>query len=44
MLEYIRQEANMTKTENGAAAYESSGSCCLDLFATIDQSGIIIFN
>lgn len=35
MLEYIRQEANMTKTENGAAAYESSGSCCLDLFATI---------
>ncbi|MBO6157857.1 MAG: DUF2828 family protein [Firmicutes bacterium] len=35
MLEFIRQEANMTWTENGAAAYESTGSACLDLFATI---------
>jgi hypothetical protein len=35
MLEYIKQEANMTVTENGAATYESTGSDCLDLFATI---------
>ena len=35
MLEYIKQEANMTFTENGAATYESTGSNCLDLFATI---------
>lgn len=35
MLEYIKQEANMTKTENGAATYASTGSACLDLFATI---------
>lgn len=35
MLEYLKQEANMTKTENGAAAYASTGSKCLDLFATI---------
>ena len=35
MLEYLKQEANMTKTENGAATYASTGSKCLDLFATI---------
>lgn len=34
MLEYIKQEANVRKTENGAAAYASTGSNCLDLFAT----------
>lgn len=35
MLQYMKQEANMTTTENGAAAYISTGSKCLDLFATI---------
>lgn len=35
MLEYIKQEANMTLTENGAATYLSTGSNCLDLFASI---------
>ncbi|MGI6578762.1 MAG: DUF2828 family protein [Saccharofermentanales bacterium] len=35
MLEYIKQEANMTLTENMAATFESTGSDCLDLFATI---------
>ena len=35
MLEYIRREANRTETENGGAAYATSGSDCLDLFATI---------
>lgn len=35
MLKYLKQEANMTRTENGAAAYKSTTSCCLDLFASI---------
>ena len=35
MLEYIRQEANLTHTENGAVTHASSGSACLDLFACI---------
>ena len=35
MLEYIKSVSNMTKTENGAATYVSTGSECLDLFATI---------
>lgn len=35
MLEYIKQESNMTMTENGAATYSSTGSDCLDLFAAI---------
>lgn len=35
MLEYLKREANMTLTENGAVTYESTMSECLDLFATI---------
>jgi len=35
MLNYIKAESNRTTTENGAAAYATSGSECLDLFATI---------
>ena len=34
MLEYIKQEANRTFTENGAVTHITSGSDCLDLFAT----------
>lgn len=35
MLDYLKNEANKTYTENGAATYETTGSDCLDLFATI---------
>ncbi len=35
MLEQLKNEANLTLTENGAATYESTGSDCLDLFSTI---------
>ena len=35
MLQYLKQEANKTVTENGAATYISTESECLDLFATI---------
>lgn len=35
MIEYLENEFNKTKTENGAAAYESTGSHCLDLFASV---------
>ena len=35
MLEYIKKESNITYTENGAVTNKSSGSFCLDLFATI---------
>ena len=35
MLGYLKQEADLTQTENGAATYCSTGSACLDLFATI---------
>lgn len=35
MLEYLKNEANRTYTENGAPTYATSGSRCLDLFATI---------
>ena len=35
MLEYLKQEANKTLTENGALTFASTGSECLDLFATV---------
>ena len=35
MLEFLKKEANMTLTENGAATNRSTGKECLDLFATI---------
>lgn len=35
MLEYLKAESNLTLTENGAATYRSTGSECLDLFASI---------
>ncbi len=35
MLEYIKEEANKTLTENGAVTLETTGSDCLDLFAAI---------
>lgn len=35
MLKFLKKEANMTHTENGAATYRSTQSECLDLFATI---------
>ncbi|MDO4633772.1 MAG: DUF2828 family protein [Eubacteriales bacterium] len=34
MLEVMKQEANLTYTENRAVTLESTGSHCLDLFAT----------
>lgn len=35
MLEYLKQATNLTQTENGAITYASTGSDCLDLFATV---------
>ena len=35
MLSYIKKEMNMSLTENGALSYATTGSDCLDLFATI---------
>ena len=35
MLEYLKNEANKTYTENGAVSNRSTGKECLDLFATI---------
>lgn len=35
MLEYLKNEANRTYTENGAVTHASTYSDCLDLFATI---------
>lgn len=34
MLDYIKKEANLTNTENGAVTHASSLDHCLDLFAT----------
>ena len=35
MLQHLKNEANRTYTENGAATHVTTGSHCLDLFATI---------
>ena len=35
MLNFLKREASMTYTENGAVTYRSTQSECLDLFATI---------
>ena len=35
MLNYLKKEADMTLTENGAVTYKSTASDCLDLFAVI---------
>ena len=35
MLDYLKKEANQTLTENGAVTPATTGSDCLDLFATI---------
>lgn len=35
MMAYLKEEANHTYTENGAVTYRTTGSDCLDLFATI---------
>ena len=35
MLQFLKQEANKTVTENGAATHITTGSDCLDLFATV---------
>lgn len=32
MLQYLKNEANLTHTENGAVTYQSTQSECLDLF------------
>jgi len=35
MLNYLKEESNITRTENGAAAYRTTYSSCLDLFSHI---------
>ena len=35
MLNYLKNEANKTYTENGATTYRTTGSECVDLFGTI---------
>lgn len=34
MLDYIKKEANLARTENNSVTYRSTGSDCLDFFAT----------
>ena len=35
MLNYLKKESRITRTENGAATHASTASNCLDLFVTI---------
>ncbi len=35
MLDFLKNEANMTYTENGALSFASTKSDCLDLFTAI---------
>ncbi|MBR2731840.1 MAG: DUF2828 family protein, partial [Clostridia bacterium] len=35
MLNYLKNEASRTYTENGAGTFRTTGSDCLDLFAAI---------
>ncbi len=35
MLQYLKNAANMTYTENGALTHRTSGSACVDLFALV---------
>ncbi len=35
MLDFLKNEANLTRTENGALTHRSTGSHCLNLFAAI---------
>lgn len=39
MLDCIKKESNIALTENGAAAFASTGSDCLDLFSSIGALG-----
>ena len=35
MLKFLKQQANIAITENGAVTYATTSSNCLDLFATV---------